>query len=69
MERIPIILTLAVVLGSGASVASGAQSDESKGRPRTGQPAVDVLASEDIWGNPTFIGGLTNSGPTSHSVW
>jgi hypothetical protein len=66
MERIPVILTLAVFLTSGAS---GAYSDESKGRPKTGQPAIDVLASEDIWGNPTFIGGLTNSGPTSHSVW
>ena len=63
MERIPAVLTLVVL------VASGAYSDESKGRPKTGQPATDVLASEDIWGNPTFIGGLTNSGPTSHSVW
>ncbi len=66
MERIFAILTLGVILAGGAS---GAQSDESKGRPKTGQPATDVLASEDIWGNPTFIGGLTNSGPTSHSVW
>ena len=35
----------------------------------TGQPAADVLASEDIWGNPTFIGGITNKGPDSSSVW
>ena len=51
----------------------GAQSptseDDSGGVPTTGQPAADVLASEDSWGNPTFIGGLTNAGPTSHSVW
>ena len=63
MGRIPAILTLAVLF------ASGVRSDDSNGRPKTGQPATDVLASEDIWGNPTFIGGLTNSGPTSHSVW
>ena len=37
--------------------------------PVTGQPAADVLASEDLWGNPTFIGGITNRGPDSSSVW
>ena len=37
--------------------------------PVTGQPAADVLASEDLWGNPTFIGGITNRGPDSGSVW
>ena len=37
--------------------------------PVTGQPAADVLASEDLWGNPTFIGGITNKGPDSGSVW
>ena len=63
MERILAILTLAIIF------ASSAASEEPQGRPKTGQPASDVLASEDIWGNPTFIGGLTNSGPTSHSVW
>ena len=36
---------------------------------RTGQPASDVLMSFDIWGNPTPRGGVTNKGPTSHSVW
>ncbi|TDI41401.1 MAG: hypothetical protein E2P02_15025 [Acidobacteria bacterium] len=66
LKRIPAILTLAIAL---TSVTTVAQNDDSKPRPKTGQPATDVLASEDIWGNPTFIGGLTNSGPTSHSVW
>ena len=42
---------------------------QDRGVPTTGQPAADVLASHDGWGNPTFIGGLTNAGPTSHSVW
>ena len=54
----------------GAQAAQANQSDDpSGGAPRTGQPAADVLASHDSWGNPTFIGGLTNAGPTSHSVW
>jgi hypothetical protein len=34
-----------------------------------GIPAADVIGSEDIWGNPTFIGGITNKGPDSQSVW
>jgi hypothetical protein len=37
--------------------------------PANGQPAADVLASHDAWGNPTFIGGITNGGPNSGSVW
>jgi len=37
--------------------------------PTSGQPAADVLGSEDLWGNPTFIGGVTNGGPDSGSVW
>jgi len=36
---------------------------------QTGQPASDVLSSEDLWGNPTFVGGVTNGGPHSHSIW
>jgi len=54
----------------GAQAVGARPSDESSaGTPKTGQPAADVLASHDSWGNPTFIGGLTNAGPTSHSVW
>jgi len=34
-----------------------------------GPPASDVLGSEDIWGNPTFVGGVANGGSTSHGVW
>ncbi len=29
---------------------------------RHNQPASDVLLHEDLWGNPTFIGGVTNGG-------
>jgi hypothetical protein len=36
---------------------------------QTGQPASNVLSSEDIYGNPTFVGGVTNGGPNAHSVW
>ena len=38
-------------------------------QPTDGIPAADVLASHDAWGNPTFIGGITNGGPDSGSVW
>ena len=34
-----------------------------------GQPATDQLGQEDIWGNPTFVGGVTNGGPAGHSIW
>jgi hypothetical protein len=34
-----------------------------------GIPAADVLGSQDTWGNPSFIGGITNRGPDSQSVW
>lgn len=36
---------------------------------QNGQPATDVLGSSDIYGNPTFMGGVTNGGPNAHSVW
>ncbi len=36
---------------------------------RNGQPASDSLGQEDLWGNPTFIGGVTNGGPGGHSIW
>ena len=33
------------------------------------QAASDLLGQEDLWGNPTFIGGVTNGGPGGHSIW
>lgn len=55
---------------TGKSLSPGAwAADALVARPNSGQPAADVLGSEDIWGNPTFIGGLTNGGPTARSVW
>ena len=37
--------------------------------PLTGIPASDSLSAEDIWQNPTFVGGVVNGGPTAHSEW
>lgn len=34
-----------------------------------GIPASDSLGAEDLWGNPTFVGGVVNGGPTAHSEW
>ena len=34
-----------------------------------GQAASDQLGQEDLAGNPTFVGGVTNGGPAGHSVW
>ncbi len=36
---------------------------------QNGQPATDVLGSNDLWGNPTFLGGVTNGGAHAHSIW
>jgi hypothetical protein len=36
---------------------------------RNGQSATDQLGQEDIWGNPTFVGGVTNGGASGHSIW
>ena len=32
-------------------------------------PASNVLGAEDIWKNPTFVGGITNGGTTAFSEW
>ena len=36
---------------------------------QTGMPASDTLGADDLWGNPTFIGGVANGGGTAHGVW
>lgn len=65
----PVLVILVVIIIALAATTGATVAGQDAGRPQTGQPAADVLASQDIWGNPTFIGGLTNSGPTAHSVW
>ena len=32
-------------------------------------PASDTLGAEDLAGNPSFIGGIANSGSTAHGIW
>lgn len=59
---------ISALLTSGA-FAQSAASLVCECVPVDGQPAADVLASDDAWGNPTFIGGITNGGPDSGSVW
>ena len=34
-----------------------------------GIPASDTLGTDDLAGNPSFIGGIANGGSTSHGVW
>ena len=54
---------LVVLLGSSQFVLS-----EIKDLPQIkGLPASDVLGSEDIWDNATFVGGGPNGGATAHS--
>ncbi len=55
---------LAAVLSSVAEPAVNVE-----GAFLVGPPASDVLGSEDIWGNPTFVGGVANGGSSSHGVW
>ncbi len=32
-------------------------------------PASDVLGADDLAENPTFVGGIANSGSTAHGIW
>jgi hypothetical protein len=36
---------------------------------QNGMPASDTLGADDIYGNPTFVGGVANGGGTAHGVW
>ena len=47
----------------------GGPAADVEGAFLVGPPASDVLGSEDIWGNPTFVGGVANGDSTSHGVW
>ena len=68
MRKSPrLILTITSTLLTTSTLAQA--PDPCDCFPVDGQPAADVLASEDAWGNPTFIGGITNRGPNTGSVW
>lgn len=34
-----------------------------------GIPASDTLGADDLYGNPSFIGGVANGGGTATGVW
>jgi hypothetical protein len=34
-----------------------------------GIPASDTLGADDLYGNPSLIGGVANGGGTAHGVW
>ena len=50
-----------MILGGLGTAAAQAQ--------QTGIPASDTLGADDIWGNPTFIGGVAKGVGTAHGVW
>jgi len=58
-------LAAALLVGFVSSPAFTQNSDDSL----IGLPASDVLGSEDIWENPTFVGGVINGGPTASSEY
>ena len=53
--------TLRFVLLSGFSTMAWAQE--------WSIPASDTLGADDLAENPTFIGGIANSGSTAHGIW
>jgi len=60
-------VTAVVILGgSHAAFPQGTAQDDSQIK---GLPASDVLGSEDIWDNPTFVGGVIDGGPSASSEY
>ncbi len=55
MRIITSILISALATGANAQIA--------------GIPASDTLGADDLWGNPSLIGGVANGGGTAHGVW
>ncbi len=60
---------LAAATSAGAHVGQGPAASDCAVCLLRGIPASDSLGAEDIWGNPTFVGGVVNGGPTAHSEW
>jgi hypothetical protein len=56
-----------LLLGSSQGVRS--QDGGHSGSQIEGLPASDVLGSEDIWDNPTFVGGVIDGGPVASSEY
>ena len=61
-------MTFRIILGAASFLAmsGGAMAQEQE---LVGLPASDVLGSEDIWDNPTFVGGVISGGPTASSQY
>lgn len=64
------LVGLAAVALFGASRTAFSQSEaQNTASQIKGLPASDVLGSEDIWDNPTFVGGVIDGGPTASSEY
>jgi hypothetical protein len=57
-----------LILGSSIPIFSQ-NTTSSNGVDIKGLPASDVLGSEDIWDNPTFVGGVIDGGPSASSEY
>ncbi len=55
MRIITSILISALASGANAQIA--------------GIPASDTLGADDLFGNPSLIGGVANGGGTAHGTW
>ena len=60
-KTMKLLFILSIVAGNDGLIAQPS--------PIQGLPASDSLSAEDIWQNPTFVGGVVNGGPTAHSEW
>jgi hypothetical protein len=70
MKRINAwLLGGAVVALLGGSHAALSQNQAQTETGIKGLPASDVLGSEDIWDNPTFVGGVQDGGPSASSEY
>jgi hypothetical protein len=65
-ENMKFHLIGAVLLLASITAANGQTQIVADG---AGLPASDVLGNEDIWENPTFVGGVINGGPTASSEY
>lgn len=63
------LLSGVVVALLGGSRATLSQNQAQMDSQIKGLPASDVLGSEDIWDNPTFVGGVIDGGPTASSEY
>ena len=61
LDNLKTMRTLLPMLLSAFAVTAQAQVQ--------GIPASDTLGAEDLYGNPSFIGGVANGGGTAHGVW